>query len=202
MKGNGKKLSVFVMIVALAIFMSVAAASADGEKYRKTLHGEYAFTGSSACTIVPGGFYPNFTPKNPELAALGSNFWEGVYTFNSNGKGKMDTQQCTNDGANAMFPYSSWCVRLSWEFEYEIDGGEITFTFIPHTYSLEHFAGPMVGMKLLPPNDAVINQPWTGRISPDGKTLSVFYGGPCKLTIPEFGIELICNGVHQGFKTR
>jgi len=208
MKGNGKKLAVFVMMVALAIFMSVATASADGQKYRKTLHGEYAFIGSGACTLAPGGFNPDFTPVNPTIASMGPNLWEGVYTFNHNGKGKMETRQCYNEGPNAMFPYSSGCARLSWEFEYEMDGGGITFTFIPGTYYLEYIEGPNVGVipPITPPNGIVFEKPWTGRISPDGKNLFVFYGGPFKFDLPApppFGVfGVICNGVHQGIRTK
>ena len=94
MKSNIKKLAVIMVIAATVMFMAVATASADGQKYRKTLHGEYAFIGSGACTLAPGGFNDNFTPKFPELANMGPNLWEGVYTFNQSGKGKMETRQC------------------------------------------------------------------------------------------------------------
>ena len=211
MKGNGKKLVVFVIIAALAVFMAVAPAWADGQKYRKTLQGEYAFTGSGVCTLSPTGFV-GFIPNTPDSAWMGPNFWEGVYTFNRNGKGKMETQQCYNEGPAATVPiiptvpYSSGCADLSWEFEYEIDGGAITFTFIDTTYSLVYTVGPNVGV--LPPINTPslteFSQPWTGRISPDGKNLFVFYGGPFLIKIKEFGpsFEAICNTVHQGFRTK
>jgi hypothetical protein len=115
----------------------------------------------------------------------------------------MVTRQCYNDGPPA---YSSGCADLSWEFEYELDGGAITFTFIPGTYYLKYTEGPNVGLKIILPSLTEVNQPWTGRISPDGKNLFVFYGGPFKFDLPApppigvFGV--ICNGVHQGFKTR
>ena len=205
MKTSMMKLGVFVMIIALAIFMAVATASADDQKYRKTLHGEYAFTGSGAGTLAPTGFNENFVPNDPQLAWMGPNFWEGVYTFNRNGTGKMVAQQCYHDGPNAPVPYSSGCADLSWEFEYEICGGEITFTFIPTTYSLVYIVGPNVGA--LPPINTPslteFDQPWTGRISPDGKNLFVFYGGPFLIKIKDFGpFEAICNTVHQGFRTK
>ena len=204
MKDNIKKLAVFVMIIALAVFMAVTTASADGQKYRKSLHGEYAFSGSGACTLAPTGFKADFTPEEPGIASMGPNFWEGIYTFNYNGKGKMETQQCYNEGPDAMFPYSSGCANLSWEFEYEMDGGAITFTFIPGTYSLVYTVGLNKGAlpPITTPSLTVFDQPWTGRISPDGKNLFVFYGGPFKIKILDFGsFEAICNTVHQGFKT-
>ena len=184
--------------------MSVATASADGQKYRKTLHGEYAFIGSGACTLAPGGFNPDFTPVNPTIASMGPNLWEGVYTFNHNGKGKMETRQCYNDTPS----YSSGCADLSWEFEYEIDGGAITFTFIDKTYSLVYTVGPNANVfpPINTPSLTKFSQPWTGRISPDGKNLFVFYGGPFKIKVLDFDflpdLEIICNTVHQGFKTR
>ena len=206
MKG---KIAVFVSVAAIAMFIAVPMASASGYDFwwKSLIHGEYAFTGSGACTLAPGGFYDNFTPKFPASANMGPNIWEGVYTFKNNGKGKMEARQCYNEGPNAMFPYSSGCVLLSWEFEYQMDGAEITFTFIPGTYYLEYIEGPNVGVipPMTPPNGVVFEKPWTGRISPDGRNLFVFYGGPFKFDLPApppigvFGV--ICNGVHQGFKT-
>lgn len=207
MKGNIKKLAVLAGIAAIAMFIAIPAASANDFWWKMLIRGKYAFTGSGACTLAPGGFNPDFTPKNPTFASMGPNFWEGVYTFNYDGKGKMETRQCYNEGPNAMFPYSSGCVLLSWEFEYKMDGAEITFTFIPGTYYLEYIEGPNVGVipPITPPNGVVFDKPWTGRISPDGRNLFVFYGGPFKFDLPApppfevFGV--ICNGVHQGFKT-
>jgi len=206
MKG---KIAVFVSVAAIAMFIAVSTASAHDSWWKMLIRGEYAFSGSGACTLAPTGFNEDdFTPKNPELASMGPNVWEGTYTFYLNGKGKMDAQQCYNEGPNAMFPYSSGCALLSWEFEYEMDGAEITFTFIPGTYALEYTAGPNVGVvpPIIPTSSTEFNQPWTGRISPDGRNLFVFYGGPFKIKVLDFDflpdLEIICNGVHQGFKTR
>jgi len=206
MKG---KIAVFVSVAAIAMFIAVSTASAHDSWWKMLIHGEYAFSGSGACTLAPDGFNEeNFTPKVPGGASMGPNVWEGTYTFYLNGKGKMDAQQCYNEGPNAMFPYSSGCALLSWEFEYEMDGAEITFTFIPGTYALEYTAGPNVGVvpPIIPTSSTEFNQPWTGRISPDGRNLFVFYGGPFKIKVLDFDflpdLEIICNGVHQGFKTR
>jgi hypothetical protein len=205
MKGNGKKLAVFLIVAAIAMFIAGPTASANDFWWKSLIHGEYAFSGSGACTLAPGGFDENFKPYNATYASMGPNFWEGVYTFNYNGKGKMEARQSYQLGPDPMFPYSAGSDLLSWEFEYKMDGPEITFTFIPGTYTLEYLEGPNKGVKLPLPNESssqvTFDQPWTGRISPDGRNLFVFYGGPAKLKVPEFGIELICNAVHQGFKT-
>ena len=200
MKENIKKLAVFVILGAVAMFIAVPMASAHDSWWKMLIRGEYTFTGSGACTLAPTGFNDNFTPKDPALASMGPNFWAGVYTFNSNNKGKMEAHQVYQDGPSA---YGAGAANLSWEFTYEMDGPEITFTFIPGTYSLEYTLGPnTVFPKLDPAPLAYFTEPWTGRISPDGRTLFVFYGVPMTLVIPDLGgIELICQGVHQGFKT-
>ncbi len=127
---------------------------------------------------------------------MGPNFWAGVYTFNSNNKGKMEAHQVYHDGPPT---YGAGAANLSWEFTYEMDGPEITFTFIPGTYYGEYLEGPNKGAIL--PDTAYFDKPWTGRISPDGMNLFVFYGVPMKLIIADWNLEIVCNGVHQGFKT-
>jgi hypothetical protein len=202
MKGNIKKLAVLASVFAIAMLMAVPMASAHDFWWKFLIRGEYAFTGSGACTLAPTGFNENFTPKDPGSAWMGPNFWAGVYTFNSNNTGKMEAHQVYHDGPPF---YGAGAANLSWEFTYEMDGPEITFTFIPRTYSLEYTLGPNTGVlpKVVPPSLAYFDKPWTGRISPDGRTLFVFYGVPMKLVIPELGgIEAVCQAVHQGFKTR
>ena len=209
MKGNAKKVAVFVSVAAIAIFIAVPMASAyDYPNYwwRILVRGEYAFTGSGACTLAPGGFNEKFVPNLPTYAGMGPNFWAGVYTFNYDGTGKMDAHQVYQEGPPT---YSAGAANLSWGFTYEMDGAEITFTFIPGTYYLQYTEGPNAPLiNVVPPNTVVFDKPWTGHISPDGRTLFVFYGVPMKLIIPEGVlfpgapmIEGICNGVHQGFKT-
>ncbi len=209
MKGNAKKVAVFISVVAIAMFIAIPMASASGYDswWKMLILGEYAFTGSGACTSAPGGFKDDFTPTDATVAGpMGPNFWEGFYWFHYNGTGKMETQQCYQDG----YPtYAAGCALLSWEFEYEMDGAEITFTLIPGTYYLKYIKGAMAGKGFdVPVGNTVEFKPWTGRISPDGRHLFVFYGGPFKFDLPGppgppfYGVVgVICNGVHQGFKT-
>ena len=202
-----KKLTVFMILAALAMFITVPMASASDFWWKMLIRGEYAFSGSGTATLAWTGFdadpedaADDFTPKNPEYAEMGPNVWEGTYTFYLDGKGKMDARQCYNSGVSN---YSSGCANISWEFEYEMDGAEITFTFIPETYALEYTAGPNIGLKFVPPTQTVFDQQWTGRISPDGRNLFVFYGGPFKIRVLDlYPLEIILNTVHQGFKTR
>ncbi len=206
MKGNTKKLVVFAGVATIVMLMTVPTASANDFWWKALIHGEYAFTGSGACTLAPGGFNDKFAPNNTATTSMGPNFWEGTYTFNYGGKGKMDAKQRYQEGPPN---YGSGVANLSWEFTYQMDGSVITFTFKPGTYSLEYIEGPNAGVvPKLPlgdqfPSQVTFDHPYTGRISPDGMDLYVFFGVPMKITIPEFGgLQLICQGVHQGFKTR
>jgi hypothetical protein len=195
-----------VIVAVIAMFIAVSTASAYYSWWKMLIRGEYAFSGSGTATLAWTGFDANpqdaaddFTPKAPEIASMGPNVWEGTYKFYLNGKGKMDARQCYNEGPPT---YSSGCADISWEFEYEMDGAEITFTFIPGTYVLEYTAGPNIGLKFEPPTLTVFDQQWTGRISPDGRNLFVFYGGPFKIRVLDlYPLEIILNTVHQGFKT-
>lgn len=203
MKRNAKKVALFVSVAAIALLIAIPMASAydyPNSWWKMLIRGEYAFTGSGACTIAPGGFKDDnpFVPKDPDSASMGPNFWAGVYTFNYNGTGKMEAQQVYQDGPPN---YGAGAANLSWEFTYKMDGPDITFTFIPGTYSLEYTLGPNVGGWLPPLEEVYFDQPWAGRISPDGRTLFVFYGVPTKLIFIRGAFEAICNGVHQGFKT-
>ena len=56
MKGNIKKLAVFVIITAIGMFMVAATASAANDhKVRKTVDAVYTITASGACFIAGSG---------------------------------------------------------------------------------------------------------------------------------------------------
>ena len=192
MKRNIRKLIVFVMVAAIAMFIAVAMASADDHSGKKTIKGEYTFSGSGACTLAPGGFYDNFTPKNVALASMGPNTWEGAYTFHYNGTGSIDAINRYMDTTN-----SAGSAHIYWEFTYSVQRGKITFTYKPDTYVATYLYGPQAGVTL---SGVTFTESWNGRISPDGENLFVSFGVPMKL-IPPFPVEIVCNGVHQGFRT-
>ena len=62
MKGNVKKLAVFVTVAALSLFVVVATASA-GPKDDHALKGQYAFSGPGHCVVSPAGFGDNYIPR-------------------------------------------------------------------------------------------------------------------------------------------
>ena len=190
MKTSMKKLTVFVMMAAIALFASAATASAGGQ----TIKGEYAIFGSGACLFAPGFTDDtHFIPSSTVGVTVGPNTWEGVYTFYKDGTGEIIALNRFVDTTP-----SAGRAQISWKFTYTVDGDKITFTYIPNTYVATWDYGPLAGVTL---TDFVITTPYSGRISPDGKNLFVSFGVPMKLIAPFPGLEIVCNGVLQGFRT-
>ena len=195
MRTSMMKLVVFVVVFSIAIFMTVATALAGSQTIKgrnAVLQGEYAFVGSGACLFAPG-----FTDDNPFIptgpSTIGPNTWEGVYTFKRNGTGETQAVNRFVDTAP-----SAGLAHIYWRFTYTVDKGKITFTYVPDSYVATWDYGPLAGGEL---TGVAFTEPYSGRISPDGETLFVSFGVPMKLIPPFPGLELVCNGVHQGFKT-
>jgi hypothetical protein len=193
MQSSMKKLAVFVMIAALAIFMAVATASAgDRDDHQKGIHEEYAFTGSGACLIAPGGFNATFTATNPNISSMGPNTWEGIYRFYRDGTGEMDSLNRFVDTT-----LSAGLAHISWSFKYKVHGGKITISDIV-SYVAKYLYGPQACSLLK--DVSFTPDSYGGVVSPDGETLFVSFGVPMKLIPPFPGLEIVCNGVQQGFR--
>ncbi len=96
MKENIKKvLQLMMMIAWITMLVVTPIASADDQQWRKTIHAEYAFTGTGACLFGFLGFNADFTPKGGAEASQGPgpNFWNGVITFNKDGMGTLKARQ-------------------------------------------------------------------------------------------------------------
>jgi hypothetical protein len=121
MKSSMKKLAVFVIIAAIAMFIAVAMVSA-GDKLGE-VYGEYAFTGAGGCLISLTGFNPNLSPLEP--------FWtnsfnlSGIWIFNRDGTGNG---QATQVGITATAPSPGVSLmEYTFPFTYSIaDDGTIT----------------------------------------------------------------------------
>ncbi len=106
MKGNIKKLTVLVIVIATAMFTLVATASA-GSNNSPLLRGTYAFTGSGNCVVSLTGVGNLFTIIQ---------IWEGVYIFDGHGSGSFSgTFRAVDLSSNAISK-----ANASWEFEYEM----------------------------------------------------------------------------------
>jgi hypothetical protein len=90
MKKVIKKLTVLMIVAALALFMSMAMASA-AQPVPHAIRGEYAFTGTGNCLISPTGF-TNYTPNDPTQAFISTLVINGVYTFKRNGTGAFQQE--------------------------------------------------------------------------------------------------------------
>jgi hypothetical protein len=205
MKGNNKKLAVFVSIAAIAMFISVAMASADDEGY-KTIQEDYAIAGSAASLVAILGFNASLQPNGGAAGPwlVGPNTWSGVLTFNKDGTGSFT-------GIFRVFEVYSSAIgappdggsgNLSWDFTYTIDKGNITFTYVKGSFELDWTSGPSAPGKVY----ATITQPWDGVISSDRKNIALFWGPLIldltsdKANTTPTGVQSMTQAALQGFK--
>ncbi len=159
-----KKLAVFVMIAAMAMFIPGPMATADDHEGKPTHHGiegVYAVTGFSSCTtslLYPGIF-------------------EADYTFRHDGTGSAEG---FNRGIN---PTGGGFSTFTADFTYEVTHeGRITFDY--------HGVGNKV-VKTNPVTNEVLWEvtwdrgPGRGVISPDHKTITITCGPPVVLKVIE-----------------
>jgi len=208
MKGNGKKLAVFVTVAALALFVAVATASAD-PKDDHALKGQYAFSGPGHCVVSPAGFGDNYTPNVPDIVFASSQIWEGVYTFNRDGSGSIRASHRTFDHPSLAIGMAN----VSWDFTYKMIDKDRFQTFLPEgNYDkVEFTAGTNC--------DPVTKQcatlffdvvgPCDGVVARDGDTIIITCGPPTKLILCEPGtlcthtpFEAYCTFSHQGTLVR
>ena len=103
MKRNAEKLSVFLIIAALSIFMAVATASAAST----SIKGNYALSGFTSCSVEG-------SPADPGI-------FEAVYTFNKDGTGSAT-------GWVRMIPNPSYSY-VTLDFTYTVTEGRIEFAY-------------------------------------------------------------------------
>jgi hypothetical protein len=171
MKENSKKLTVFVIVAALAVFMVVATASARGlHPIHNAIKGKYAATGSSQCTTAFDGFDENLTPIGDNWS-VGTSTSLTIYTFNLDGSGSMEgiNRIMYFPGGMTDKPMGVVMDPYSYDFTYTVtDKGLITFTVVPGTFQL---GGGLCA-------DAIAKH---GVISGDGKTIVIECGPPLLL---------------------
>ncbi len=211
MKGNAKKVAVFISVVAIAMFAAVAMAGDN-----RSLHGEYYFIGAGPCLLAPLGFsdilQPNTGADGPWN--MSNSTWEGIYSFKSNNKGEIkaifrvvERPSYIWFGSQGPAPFSdipdAGAADVSFDFNYTVsETGRITFTYIKGSYVADFRYGPQKETLLY------LNapQPWYGVLSPNGNNIIVTWGVPFQLIVtgdqdndnPQFPV--ICNAVQQGFR--
>ena len=210
MKGNVRKVGVFVIIAVMVAFVTTMA-SADGHREKKNIEGEYAVTGTGSCLIAILGFdsslQPNGGPNGPWF--LGAMVLDGgVYTFNKDGTGSVSITLHETDlfSSGIGAPPCVGSAIENYNFTYTVDEGKITFTYVKGSYEADWTDGPNAPPS---PNSKLylILPPWNGVLSPNGKILYASFGSPSifditadKANTLSTGVQATCNIVFQGFR--
>ena len=199
MKSSMKKLAVFVMMAAIAMFIVVVTASAgdrDRDGHHKGIIGEYGFSATNNCTSTPD---PNWLAPAPDASPLGTvsdptKVWannahaHGVLTFKHDGTGMSDgyalqtppnISPATSNGAPL---WGAAYFHVTYPFTYTVtDDGEITITADSNAYKQEQL-GTLTGK----PSGVVYTRDkysLTGWVSADHKTMTLANPKPEVVTI-------------------
>jgi len=189
MKRSMKKLTVFVMMAAIAIFIAAATASA-GDHDQKTIGGghgnaivgEYAYSGMNSCiTALPTLPPPVFTEANEGFTANGPVTYgvgslQGIFTFKPHGQGTATARQVSVVLPQAIPPTtlqhpfaSANSSDVSYDFTYNIThDGVITLEMVPGTMIGKYLTGPTAGATY-----TVDKISLSGLISMDYKTMTL-----------------------------
>ncbi len=162
MKGNMKKLVVFVVIATIATFILAAVALACDKDFDrdfhhgwKAIHGQYSGTSVVSCNAyMPDGTFTG-TSISTQLA---------IYTFNGDGTGTVEGKfvaiGVTPTPSENTFDF--W-----WDFTYKVsDDGEITIDVVPGTGEMK------IGNLVVYWHSGAVAQE-SGRFSVDHKTITI-----------------------------
>jgi hypothetical protein len=162
MKGNAEKLTVFLIIAAMTIFITGAIASADDHHWKRTIQGQYAVTGFSSCD-----------PTSPGIM-------EAIYTFRHDGTGSA-----TGDGRRISASGGSFdSFQLDFHYTVTKEGRiEFQYPFPPGGLRVGHYDENEVFYVDMTMDGAMSH----GYISPDDKTITIQCGPPKYLTVIDPG---------------
>lgn len=215
MKGNIKKLAVFVIIAAIAMFTMVGMASANDHIGKNIIQGVYAITGTGSCFIAVNGFNASLQPND---GPNGMWLWgpltydRGVITFNKDGTGSLTCIFHAFDSwspffiNNLGFPPDAGSATETWNFTYTMtDSHNMTINYVKGSYELNFTSGPNVGGPL--GVSYIIMPPVKGVVSSDGKILYASWGAPAIMKFTNDkenndlnGTQAICSVVIQGMR--
>jgi hypothetical protein len=148
MKEN-MKLTVFVIIAAMAIFVGVATAAAgdrDRDYHQKGIIGEWGFSGGGNCTLTPATNYAPTTTNPLNLTdstkvSFSSYHAHGIVTFKPKGVGTIDFYTIGTPTAPLFTGASAWnpsSYHITYSFTYTVtDDGEMTFEADANTMKQE-----------------------------------------------------------------
>ncbi len=172
MKGNTKKLVVFVIIAAIAIFTVAGMVSAKSPI--PPLRGTYAATQMISSIFSIAGFDANFAPIQcstppcmPISVSLGQRL--GVFKFENDGTGSATLEA---SAINLSSPPTGVTQTITFDFTYAVtEEGMITITGVPGTWFITYNSGPNKGATI--ESEGLV---FTGPISPDGKIINLVSG--------------------------
>ncbi len=169
MKGNIMKLSIFVGVPVIALFMTVVIASA-GPAIPYGINGVYEVTGVTTCD-----------PTGPGIA-------ESTYTFRNDGTGSFKGIGRSLLGGESCQPTNASRCDFTYtvtkegriEFQYPFPPGGVRLGYEDED-GVFHYTGPTMD-----------GGPSHGFISPDGKTITITCGPPISLNVidPDTGEKL------------
>jgi hypothetical protein len=188
MKGNIKKLAVFLMIAVMAIFVTAATASAgdrDRDDHQKGIIGEWGFSGGGNCVVTPAANW-NPTSENPfalvdpAKVSFSSFHAQGIVTFGHNGKGTIDFVTVGTPTAPLFTGAPAWSTssyHITYPFTYTLThDGELTFEADLNTMKTEDL-NVITGT----PTGGVVyrdHYSLTGWVSADHKTMTLATPSP------------------------
>ena len=216
MKGNSKKLAIFVMMAAVMMF-SAAAMAWDGDNYwRHLIQGDYAVSGPGNCIMAIAGFTTTSTGvfyPNPGPFQISNGPYEGIYTFHHDGTGSYrGLGHLITYPALPTAPGLATVVlsEVNYNFTYTVGEGGL-ITFLQDGRCGFSVCSPIFnGTCQAPPGPTYLdNPPKYGVISPDGMNLTVTGDVPLVMTVQTgcptgtpgtAPTQLICNIYQTGFK--
>ena len=200
MKASTKKMAVFMIMIAMALFIMAALASAHDHDW-KGIHGEYAMTGTNICIIAPGGLTPDLKPTVAGLIQSSSR--EGVVTFEPHGTGSavifarnisLPVYPTGNLPPYSVLSPGASTAEVTFDFTYTLEkDGTITMVAGPGPYSSTTLTGPDAGKTFY-----ITGASFNGVITPDRKTITLNAGAPDVYGItqkdnPSFNAQSICH---------
>ena len=184
------------LLWSLVVVTSLVAGSgaAEAGTPNQLLRGDYAFSGEPTCLVSRGGFNLDLTPVGPPapFPFVFSFSVQGVRTFNGDGTGTLTARVVSMNHPVALPTPTPFFNRggassadIASDFTYQV-AADRTFTIQTPLVTGTVLTGPSAGRTL-----AITDLPvFSGRISKDHRTLTLFHGEPGVETVTFSGGSL------------
>jgi hypothetical protein len=188
MKGNTKKLAVFMIITVIALFI-LAACATTSPPASQAIQGRYVGGGVSTCLFAVCGFGADKVPNVPTgpsggwgtgAWSLSNNSHSMVMTLEPDGTGTVSESilavVLNNTSPKIPWPSITSGSKDTHKITYTVaPDGTFTLKDVPGSFKVEPASGPPYVLT------GFIN---IGHISPDGKIITMFDTGAPKTFVP------------------